>query len=52
MPYIAIVGLPDTAVREGAVIRVKATVIISGYRFPYKPRDSKPCLQTARRRRF
>ncbi|HHT9137993.1 MAG TPA: YifB family Mg chelatase-like AAA ATPase [Candidatus Wunengus sp. YC60] len=36
MPYIAIVGLPDTAVKESRD-RVKAAVNNSGYRFPYKP---------------
>ena len=36
MPYIAIVGLPDTAVKESRD-RVKAAVNNSGYKFPYKP---------------
>src|SRR3989338_2211286 len=36
MPYIAIVGLPDAAVKESRD-RVKAAVNNSGYRFPYKP---------------
>ena len=36
MPYIAIVRLPDTAVKESRD-RVKAAVNNSGYRFPYKP---------------
>ncbi len=36
MPYIAIVGLPDTAVKESRD-RVKAAVNNSGYRFPFNP---------------
>ncbi|NUO08243.1 MAG: YifB family Mg chelatase-like AAA ATPase [Candidatus Brocadia sp.] len=36
MPYIAIVGLPDTAVKESRD-RVKAAINNSGYRFPYNP---------------
>src|SRR5574337_1195628 len=36
MPYIAIVGLPDAAVKESRD-RVKAAVNNSGYRFPYNP---------------
>ncbi len=36
MPYIAIVGLPDVAVKESRD-RVKAAVNNSGYRFPYRP---------------
>ncbi len=36
MPYIAIVGLPDAAVKESRD-RVKAAVNNSGYKFPYKP---------------
>ena len=35
MPYIAIVGLPDTAVKESRD-RVKAAINNSGYRFPNK----------------
>lgn len=36
MPYIAIVGLPDVAVKESRD-RVKAAINNSGYRFPYRP---------------
>lgn len=36
MPYVAIVGLPDTAVKESRD-RVKAAINTSGYRFPHKP---------------
>lgn len=36
MPYIVIVGLPDTAVKESRD-RVKAAVHNSGYRFPHQP---------------
>lgn len=36
MPYIAIVGLPDAAVKESRD-RVKAAINNSGYRFPYGP---------------
>lgn len=35
MPYIVIVGLPDTAVKESRD-RVKAAINTSGYRFPHK----------------
>ncbi len=36
LPYIAIVGLPDAAVKESRD-RVKAAINNSGYRFPYGP---------------
>lgn len=36
MPYIVVVGLPDTAVKESRD-RVKAAVNNSGYRFPHNP---------------
>lgn len=36
IPYIAIVGLPDAAVKESRD-RVKAAIHNSGYQFPYKP---------------
>ncbi len=36
MPYVVVVGLPDTAVKESRD-RVKAAVNNSGYRFPHNP---------------